>query len=345
LDFSEVAYDSPFVESEDAVILNAETAVVCPDGEFARSFVAYRESLEGPAPAALLLHAGAFDYVITPDETDVLSGTTYRSTSRLTAQWGVEKAWETLGLSLNPVDPVENAKGTLPAALVDAGYVVLMPSNCWGDLWHAEQGVESSDLSAEGFIRNGRLMAQGVVDAIFEPASADTLGLRVPVEINLDEVHLVGLGDGARGITELLNHENNADRVFRSVVVDSTPDLLEGWASASGWDGDFAAGLKLIYGSEPATVDATDSLAVVAAEGRLPERSAFLWSSLDPNVPQAAVVPTALSLTELGLGTVVLDTAVAAHVWSNQNADLALDVVAFMTDGALDTAEDSGATP
>lgn len=337
LDFSEVAYESEHVGSDDAVIQAIDTAVSCPDGQPARMFTAFRSSLEGPAPAALVLHAGAFDYIVQPDEEDALGGLHYRAESRLTRQWGIAKVWETMGLSRFPVDPAEGSEGTLIAALVDAGVVVVLPENCWGDLWHRADvatGESADDLGPEGFLRFGHGFAQLMMDGIYTPETAADLGVRVPVAVDLDEVHLVGLGDGGRGVADLLHSEANAGRALRSVVVDSTPDLVAPYLADRLQWGPEVTGLETIYGADLNVWDAEGSLGALAAAGALPDRTAVLWSSLDTEVPTDAILPTGLAVAGLNGGQVVVDVLQEGTVASNRDHGLAADTVLYMAEGA-----------
>lgn len=334
LDFSEVRYENDFVTSEDAVIQAFDTVLSCPDGEPARVFVAFRKSISGEAPAALMLHSGAFDYVVQPDEADPIGGVHYRAGSRLSRQWGIAKVWETLGLSRFPVDPEEASLGTLPAALVDAGVVVILPANCWGDLWHGEALPDPTDAEP-GLTRFGGGFAQLMVDAIFTPEATAELGVRIPVSVNLDEVHLVGLGSGGRGVAQLLANSPDSVNTFRSVVVDSSPDLLGAYLGDPLTYGPEITGYEDIYGEALSTIDATSSLYALAQTAALPERTAVIWSSLDTQVPTAAILPTGLAVGELGGGRVVVDSGFEGHVSSNRDDELAGNVVAYMSSGAV----------
>ena len=341
LDFSEVAYESPFITSTDAVIQTADTAISCPDGEPARVFTAFRTSLEGPAPVALILHAGAFDYIVQPDEDDPQGGMHYRAESRMTRQWGIAKVWETMGLSRFPVDPVEGSKGTLVAALVEAGAVVMLPANCWGDLWHradAEggEGATASDeasTTAAPVARYGHGFAQLMMDAIYTPEAAAELGVRVPVAVDLDAVHLVGLGDGGRGVADLLHSDGNTDRALRSLVLDSTPDLVAPFqADPLQWGAELA-GMNDIYGSALNTWDTEGSIGALAAAAALPDRTAILWSRLDTAVPTASILPTGLAVAALDGNQVVVDVEQEGTVASNRDPALAADTVLYMVEG------------
>ncbi len=338
LDFSEVAYESDFVTSEDAVIQAFDTELSCPDGEPARVFVAFRKSLTGAAPTALLLHSGAFDYIVQPDEADPIGGVHYRADSRLSRQWGIAKVWETLGLSRFPVDPEEASLGTLPATLVDAGYVVVLPANCWGDLWYGEELADPSDAEP-GLSRYGGGFAQVMVDAMFSPETTAELGVRIPVSVNLEEVHLIGLGSGGRGAAQLLSSGANTSRSFRSVVIDSSPDLLGAYLADPLTWGPEIAGYEDIYGGALATIDQSSSIYALAQANALPARTAVIWSSLDTQVPAGAILPTGLAVNELGGGQVAVDSGLEGHVSSNRDVDLAANVVAYMTEGAVPEAE------
>lgn len=225
LDFAEVPFDNPLVTSGDARIRTFETTLPCPDGTKARFYLVYRSDLTEPAPAALVFHSGAFDYVLDPSATpeDPLYGATWRAESRLDRDWSDRMVWATLGMYPDVVDASEDNQGALPAALIDAGIVQLVPGNCWADLWHNEASFQDNDFAYENFNRNGRTFAWWMVRMLYEDGFAANMGIELPVELS-GELYLAGLGDGGRAAVELLTHDGLPP--VSGLLLDSTPDLL-----------------------------------------------------------------------------------------------------------------------
>lgn len=330
LNFDQVPYSNDFLEVSDARVSVFDTSLTCPDGEAARVFALWREGLEVDAPVAILLHGGAFDYVLSPATGDGRPARTYRADSRLTRAWSVTKVWETLGLNtLDPVDPQEANLGALPAALTDAGFVTVVPANCWGDLWHNEAGVVDNDAEAEGFARDGRAAANNALRMITDPDFALEQGFQVPVSVDTGQIHLIGIGDGGRGVAELLLREPAA--AVAGALVDSPPDLLSAWLSDPVTFGDEAAGLLPIFGEEALLRVDDFSLRAAADGGRLPPRVGLVWSSADPQVPAAAIAPTAATLAAAGAW--VDDRADAAHTALNSDITLARAAALYLLDG------------
>ncbi len=326
LDTTLIPYESSYVTADDAVIQTFETELLCPDGSPSRFHVVFRENAAEPAPAVVVLHSGAFDYVLEHGEDGPLSGPHYHSESRLTQSFGVSKVWETLGLHVRSLDPAENNLGTLPAALANRGAVQFIPGNCWGDLWHNEEGVQFNEIEEEGFSRNGRAFAAWMVRLAIDPAFAASQNIEIDPVINTESIHLVGLGDGGRGVLELLRHPEMP--AFAGAMVDSSPDNLAAFTSRPTDFGDEIDGLARIFGRDNLSEIGTHSL---AGEVELPPRFFYLWSSSNPQIPYDAMAPAAEALSGQ-IGVRVEDTQSADHVVSNSDMDIANEIVDFLLD-------------
>ena len=80
-----------------------EVALECPDGENARLYVLYPESVaedDAPTPmaAAVLYPSGAFDFVYAPEPGDPLAGSHFADPDRLSREWAIRQIFWTLGM-------------------------------------------------------------------------------------------------------------------------------------------------------------------------------------------------------------------------------------------------------
>jgi hypothetical protein len=330
LDFSDLPFDNEVVQADDARVAAVDTALTCPDGEPARVFAVYRESWDGPRPTAVVLHSGAFDYVDAPTAADPFDGPGYHADDRLARPWSVAKAWETLGINSRAVDVEEDNTGALAAALVDAEVAVVVPANCWGDLWHNIEGEVENDVESEFLTRDGLGLASATVRSLVDAGLVQETGIQIPVQVDPDQLFLVGLGEGGRGVAELLNRADTP--AIAAALVDSSPDALSVWAADPGTYGDEVTGLERIFGVDNlGTVDDA-SLATAVSAGLAPDRTAVIWSSLDPGLPGAMTAGAAEAVAALPGGWVV-DTAAATHVQLGADEALAADAVTWMLGG------------
>jgi hypothetical protein len=324
IDMTEIPYENADLTVE-ARVRMLDLDLSCPDGAPDRLFVLYVPT-DAPRAIAIVLHSGAFDYVVEPVDGDALAGEHYQAPSRLGRAWSNDKVWETFGLAPTEVDPPEVNLGTLPTALVNAGFAVLLPGNCWGDLWHGEEGVQEGQPDVDGFQRNGRTAAWSTVEMLDDDRS-------MPVPWN-GELSLVGLGEGGRGVTELLLHEGMPP--VDSILVDSSPDDLQPYVDDPILWADEVAGLERIFGdavTDPRSLSDW-TLASAAEVGLVPARVAYLWSSLDPRVPVAAMEGFA-TLAAGHEGNWVADLAVEQHVLTNADPALAAQAAEYLVSGTV----------
>jgi hypothetical protein len=317
-----IPFDNDFVTVDDAVIQSFETQLTCPDDTPATFHLVYRKDATEPAPIVILLHSGAFDYVMEHGEDGPLSGLHYHADSRLTGTFALRKVWETLGLQIDSLDGAERNLGTLPAAFANRGVVQFIPGNCWGDLWHNEEGSQFNDVDLDGFARNGRTFASWMSRLLLDADFADTQGVQWPVPLDASSMYLVGLGDGGRGVMELLNHP--ASPTFAGAAVDSVPDTLSAMVNQPADYEEEIEGLSRIF-DDLEDIDAYS----FAAGVNIPDRFYYLWSSANPQLPTGATQPAAATLSG-EMGVVVHDAQIQDHVLSNSDTELAETLVSFL---------------
>ncbi len=327
LDTTTIPYEHPDLADSDTVIESFDTELLCPDGKPSRVHVVYQPTGEAPSAAAIVMHSGAFDYVVEKGTSGPLSGPHYHVEPRLTQEFSVRKVWETLGLQTSDIDPAERNRGALTAVLANRGVIQFLPGNCWGDMWHNEAGAQDNDVDEEGFVRNGRTLAKWTLrvatDADFA-ASQGIEGLTAPSDT---PVYLMGLGSGGRGVLELLRDSETPD--IAGALIDSVPDDLSAYTLNPVDFRDEIAGLELIFGSDSLDTIADQSLAI--GDDLLPPRVAYLWSSGNPQIPADAMRPAAEALNGV-IGVRVNDIREAQHVISNSDRIIAEDTVRFLMD-------------
>jgi hypothetical protein len=317
-----IPFDNEFVTADDAVIQSFQTELLCPDDSPATFHLVFQPSATEPAPVVILLHSGTFDYVMDPGEDGPLSGQHYHAESRLSGEFATRKVWETLGLQITDLDPAENNLGTLPAAFANRGAALLIPGNCWGDMWHNEEGSQFNDVSLDGFPRNGLTFASWMTRLLSDVSFADTMGISWPTPLDASSMFVVGLGEGGRGVMELLKHSTSP--TFSGAAVDSVPDTLSAMIDNPSDYKDEREGIRRIFG-ELEDIDQHSFAAGVDT----PERFYYLWSSANPQLPTAATEPATLALKGQ-MGVVIHDAQIQDHVLSNSDMDIAEDLVTFL---------------
>jgi hypothetical protein len=261
--------------------------MTCPDRGAAPFHLLYPGSAaaEGadPLPIALLFPSGSFDFVYAPDPGDPLAGTHYAEPSRLTEDWSRERAFTTLGML--PADPdtppVEIHDGSLAAALAFDGVAVLIPPSCWGDLWADAVGERSNDFAEDFFVREGYTAARWSWALAADPAFGEAFDAPLPIAVDPDEVYAIGLGEGGRGVAELLSTDLDADGIpdlpLAGALLDSPPDDLRLYFADAGLYASTVEGLSRVFPSGP---DATATGSLWAAP--LPARIGLVASTRDP---------------------------------------------------------------
>jgi hypothetical protein len=306
----------------------------CPDDTQANFYLLYPESAaaEGAAalPIATLYHSGSFDFVFAPDPADPLAGTHYAEPNRLTSEWAHRQVFATLGMYPDMDDEVHD--GALPLALAEQGIAVLLPSNCWGDLWHNAPGVADGDFSSDFFFRSGRAAADWGHRFLVDPFFAEAVGFTLPITVDPSRTYLIGLGEGGRAVAEVLNLTNARDEPQFSptaVLVDSPLDDLRFVYDDPTTYGNLVIGLDRIH------QDGVDGIPAgsMHAVDNLPSRVGYVYSSADPAVPSPETFEaSAASLSAQGW---VYASTEPRHVLLNSASqlDLARAAVTYLVDG------------
>lgn len=330
IDTQVVPYESPHLTDDGVSIHRFESKLTCPGGEPAEFFVVAGSETDDTSPVAVVLHSGAFDYVVERSDEGPLAGPHYHAQSRLDAEFGVAKVYETLGLQISDLDPSEDNQGTLPAALSNQGIVQFIPANCWGDLWHNEEGLQYNDIETDGFARNGLTFAWWMVRLATDPDFAVSQEFEVDFAWNPDELYLLGLGEGGRGVFELLAHADMPPTA--GALFDSTPDDLSPYLHAPEVFGDEVEGLARIFVGE-ALDNVTDwSLAHRASSLTLPPHVVYLWSDGNTRLPVDTMAGGASALLSQP-GAWVVNTHEPNHIISNSDPTRAGEVVEFLMTG------------
>jgi len=339
VDFEFVPFDNDSANATTGVVQTIETDLECPDGEPAKLYVVYDEEWTEPAPVAVVLHSSAFDYVVSPQPEAPLIGEHWAPTTdgvtRMTRRWGVQKVWETLGMHPQ-VEPAEVNHGTLPSALLDAGVAGVYPINCWGDLWHNESPAAVNDKATEYLDREGGTFAWWQLRWLVDATFASSQGILPSASLDTDTLYLIGLGDGARGVNDLVKRGDRPE--IAGVIIDSPIDDLDAWAETPGVDEGLARIYYDVAGSDDtggASSYNRHAIKRAVSEGDWDGVPTMLiYSDVDPRVPSGSTAGLVTKLDERGQVTsCVVQTGEAAHVQSNSDIVLARQAVSFLTEG------------
>jgi hypothetical protein len=332
--------DNQHVVNEDLVVqtIVPSPPLECPDGEPATFYAVYDSTLTGQVPAAILFHSGAFDYVKNPAQDNYLAGTHYAPEDRLSSAWAQTRVFSMLGMWSETVDPSESHTGAMVTALAQGGALVLLPANCWGDLWHNHSGGrQENDYSTERFYRDGLAMASWMYRIATDESFASGHEASLPLQVDTDHIALVGLGDGGRAVSELLwllTDVSYADVPIESVVLDSTPDDLGWYYEQPSQYPDVVTGFTRIFDERIEEISTFSMEAYLASELTPEPRTMVIWSGYDPVVP-SGTIEGLVDQVEARAETdpdhfVVEEVGASAHVFSNKDLPLAFDVVQFL---------------
>ena len=296
--------------------------LICPDGE--SSTLTMIRPLEPTAATSttLLFHSASFDYTYV----EVGANKQYRPTDSLTSNWALRRSFTTIGQFVDDVED-DDLTGAIAQALVEQGSQVLIPGNCWGDLWH--NGIDPSyvnDVDADGFSRLGGDAAWWTYRLVTEPSFASTQGIENGETLVNKPVYAVGLSEGARAVGEIISRAG----VFQGAVLDSMPDDLDVYYADIEEYESIITGLERIY--LPDNVPASASS--VATISTLPRRTVYLYSTLDELVPAEAHIK---AVNRLGADSNhwVQDLNQRGHNLSGQDLTLARESVAHMLNVAV----------
>ncbi len=299
--------------ADDWTVTSLEMDLECPDGEGVRFYVVHPVDPQGPLPAAVVYHSGAFDYVPAPVPGNPLAGPHFQDPPRLEAAWSIRMAFSTLGMYPEPLAG-ENHEGALPAALADAGVAMVVPVNCWGDWWHNEPSAVDNDFEADLFFRTGRVSAEWGFRLLSDPAFGDAIGAELPFEPDPDQLYAIGLGEGGRAVGEILALGYEPRAIAVDSMIDDLSTLPEAQPATT-------PGLQRIFGDD----FEGGSLTAISP---LPD-TAFVYSPVDAVIPSGANDAILNRLNGNDRHQVFEGTA-ALHVLSNSDPVLAAEVVDFL---------------
>lgn len=314
-DLSRAPFANEWVDRDSAnfEVVLAE-GYVCPDGLDARIYIVEPStpaSSTEPRPIALLLHGRNFDKIMP-------SGEHAFGEDRLSVDWASTQVEALLGME-SALGPAARGEGAWVAALLEQGFAVVAPSDCWGDLWDGRGGNDYE----ERFFRYGAYLASEAISVASRRS-----------ELSAETLLVVGMGEGARGLTELIKDGIQID----GAIVDSSPDWLSPWVAQpivnqreietlfAIYDGELAEGLEPAARLEALRLLLIrDSLQTAVLDGSFRAPILYAYSSLDQRVDAALTQPTAdvIQVNYPPLDATVLDWAVPDHAPSNRDPDQA----------------------
>ena len=137
------------------------------------------------------------------------------------------------------------------------------------------------------------------------------------------------IDDQAAQEGDVVKNSTSAVGTVKVEIQDENGSALHGFAlnDCPEMFADEIEGIKRIFGEENLADIGTASF---ASDVELPPRFYYLWSSSDPQLPQASMESAAVAL-DGRLGVVVENTGTQGHVLSNSDMELAQEVVRVLT--------------
>jgi hypothetical protein len=238
------------------------------------------------------------------------------------------KVWETLGMHPQ-IESTETNTGALPVALLNGGIAAFYPINCWGDLWHNTES-QPNDTALDLFPRSGGSFAAWMAQVIQNPEFAASEGLGFDFELSDGGLHLIGLGDGARGVVSLLKGDTPPS--VAGILIDSPVDDLSFWAQDRAFSAE-KAGLQRIfnYSSNAPDWNAWTLKALINQGYADGAKVGLAFSKADPRIPfpekSLQNLIAAIDGHEEGL---LLESTATAHVLLNSDLSAAESAVRFL---------------
>jgi len=300
--------------------------MICPDGEPARFWLVYPdpEVEQLTLPMAVVFHDDVLDRPVPSEDPEVPATqpdvSAIRDVSALTSDHATRAVFDLLGMGLG------DGTGALVAGLAASGHMVVLPSNCWGDLYADSNEGRSNDPIAEGFVRRGFDAAEFGFRMVSDDAWATINRVALPQTPDYSAPVAIGIGHGGRALGELLAEEFVIPTAVFSATLDSTdplyqrPDLYE----------DALSVLEVVF------EDADDAdAASLANTPVLPGRTAYLYSRLDPEVPPGAHDAAVERLWNDDTAWVE-ETGTTTHAPLTEQFELVDSVIGWIAGGAQD---------
>lgn len=322
IDLQDIPFENEALQSTGALVSTFTADLECPDGKPATFFAVYPENAEESA-IAIVFHSGAWDYQDTENEL------AFNYPSHMTQSWAKGKVWETLGMNNQVLDASETNNGSLATALLDANVVQIYPANCWGDLWHNQSDESDNNYELEDFTRSGRTMAYWMTQLLQNPNFPGTEGFQIPQPYNSDEIYWIGLGDGGRAISELLQRGVTPPK---GILLDSVPaDLQPYKANAADFPQENLAFERIFVDDEQIPFTDLSQFALSQSTSG-PERLAILWSDGDTQIPMDSLMDS-FTFSEMTEDTWSYNTHQTGHIFSNSQISMSREIVGYLLDG------------
>lgn len=338
-DYAEIPVDvlafQPEVQAPKGwLVTPIEVDLQCPDGEPDRFYVLHpKKAPTTPMAVAVLYHGGSLDFVYAPDPGDVLGGTHYIEPSRLGSEWAVRQVFATLGMYPDQ-SPAPAEEGLVATAFAERDVAVLLPANCWGDLWANKPGGADNSFVDDFFFRQGRAAAEWSYRFLVDPAFAAAFDVELPVPVDPTRVYAVGLQEGGRAVGELLHVDNDGDGVPdyapAGVLVDSSPDDLTPYFDDPALYATTLEGLHRLY---PEGMDRVPNGSLVGAT--LPARTGYVHAVVDPRWPDAVHDGASEYVAASGGWVYASPDADYGYLNGGGRLELARDAVGYLIDGAV----------
>lgn len=293
----------------------------CPDGLPGRFHVIAAGGEASGGPLVVVLHGGAFDYVDS-------GGSHYAGVDKLNREWSECKLRDFWGKAAPGCDDAEANGGAIVAALIESGAVSVLPSNCYGDVWHGTGHVDPDD----GFARHGLSLARQSAEFVQSEFGTDP-----------DRRYAWGTSAGGHGIAELVV----AGEELARAIADSPADYLPGAESASPQEyPGLQEGYRRIFEGDGSSENAGRFSLFHAVSSRSYGRPLlYLFSCNDTTVPKEITEPAARAILEdrpdLSTSCVLhakdpqnpTGPDLSGHVFSNGRIQVARVGAAWLLDG------------
>lgn len=361
IDVAELNFDHALLEVVPIPVERFSTGLMCPDDQVAEMFLLRPEMPTTEAETmlsqlAIIFPSNSFSKAIQADATEQntdedtglvdlpSSSISTELQKSLTKARANARVWQLLNIGDQALETGVNDQGTLIAMLANAGVAMLIPTNCWGDLWHNAPDTNPNAISEE-ITRQGRSMARLATRLPSDVTSQETLGVQdLFAGIDSANIHWVGLGDGGRAPIELMLEGSTPSG---GLAFDSTPADWNSYVSSSAHEDTTELLMALTNSSTPESL--TQSLTAMSMSGldTFPNKTAWIWSNGDSFVPLPALISGAQTITnwsEVNFesapvvgepGAWITDRSLTGTVFSNADASLSSQLVSYLITGLI----------
>ena len=254
------------------------------------------------------------------------------------------RVWQLLNIGDQALETGVNDQGTLIAMLANAGVAMLIPTNCWGDLWYNAPDTNPNAVSEE-IIRQGRSMARLAVALPGELVTQEALGVQDHfASIDSTNVHWIGLGDGGRAPIELML---DGSAPSGGLAFDSTPADWTSYVSSSAHEDTTELLMAMTNSSTPESLAVSLPSMSMNGVSSFPDKTAWIWSNGDSFVPLPALISGAENITNWSAGNFdsapavgepgawITDRSLTGTVFSNADASLSSQLVSYLITGLI----------